>query len=579
MKSGAKEAKNTNSAVTRTILLSEISPSNSAIQARRRSHFTDVDTDELAASIKSNGLIQPITVRSNTWSDVDKRKFEIVCGERRYLATKKAGFDSIDAIVRDLSDVQLLEIQATENLQRKNIDPIDEAWAYKELQEKLGYDVKELALRFGKSETYILGRIKLNQLIPEVQKDIEDGYLSLTLGLEIAKYGIDGQREIYKELYEQGDWDGKAQTWLPDKEFLELRKPADIARWAQNNILRVLAKAPFDINSTQLRPDGIACVTCPDRTGANVGLFSSEQVGKKDACLDPGCYKAKTGQFVQLKREDLRNKQKLPSIDKVPIVNTTRYSDDEGYIGYDSFKLIGSSGFNGSKAKCESSVKAIDVSSENFGKTVEVCFRSSACKTHHKKISSGSTPSASPRPTSSAEPDEKRLEDGRKRREEIFNSKVAEETRRRVFVEASKAFAPKFQITAPIAGFLPALINRLYEINNYEITNSVKDLCKRSGIKEKPDAPEDLARVLFFFLHCSAGKIDPYGNYFKPQTEVKKIAADYSVNYPLIDAAVRRELAPKKHQKAHQIYFNLIEAGGKKAIVPRLFTDNWKEKV
>jgi ParB-like chromosome segregation protein Spo0J len=70
MKSGAKEAKNTNSAVTRTILLSEISPSNSAIQARRRSHFTDVDIDELAASIKSNGLIQPITVRSNTWSDV-----------------------------------------------------------------------------------------------------------------------------------------------------------------------------------------------------------------------------------------------------------------------------------------------------------------------------------------------------------------------------------------------------------------------------------------------------------------------------------------------------------------------------
>jgi hypothetical protein len=174
----------------------------------------------------------------------------------------------------------VLEIQATENLQRKNIDPIDEAWATKSFRKNSVTTSKNWLCVSENPKLHSRPAESLTSLYLRFKRISKTDILSLTLGLEIAKYGIDGQREIYKELYEQGDWDAKTQNWLPDKEWLELRKPADIARWAQNNILRVLAKAPFDINSTQLRVDGIACVTVqiePEPMSDSSALSKSER--------------------------------------------------------------------------------------------------------------------------------------------------------------------------------------------------------------------------------------------------------------------------------------------------------------
>ncbi|MGH9963003.1 MAG: ParB/RepB/Spo0J family partition protein, partial [Pyrinomonadaceae bacterium] len=107
--------------------IATIAPSRFEPQARRRAKFTDDEISELADSIKANGLIQPITVRPID----DDKKYEIVCGERRFLAVKKLKIDSIDVVIRNLSDAAALDVQITENLQRKDVDPIDEAFSFK----------------------------------------------------------------------------------------------------------------------------------------------------------------------------------------------------------------------------------------------------------------------------------------------------------------------------------------------------------------------------------------------------------------------------------------------------------------
>lgn len=153
-----------------------------------RKTFDDEAIEELAQSIKEHGIIQPIVVRKKG------KKFEIVVGERRYRAAKLANLNEIPAIVRDLTEDQMMELAILENLQREDLTPIEEAEAYQSLIEKLNFTQEELANRLGKSRPYITNHLRLLQLPDAVRELVNSGELSMGHGRTLL--GLKNKRRI-----------------------------------------------------------------------------------------------------------------------------------------------------------------------------------------------------------------------------------------------------------------------------------------------------------------------------------------------------------------------------------------------
>lgn len=139
-------------------------PTFSPVPTTRRKRFDEAALAELAASIRRQGVLQPIGVRPVA----DTGRFEIIFGERRYRASLMAEQAEIPAIVLDVSDEEAQEMAVTENLQREDVSPMEEANAYQKLIENGRHDVPSLAVQFGKSENYIRTRLKFLSLIPEI---------------------------------------------------------------------------------------------------------------------------------------------------------------------------------------------------------------------------------------------------------------------------------------------------------------------------------------------------------------------------------------------------------------------------
>ncbi len=131
--------------------------------------------EELSQSIKTKGVIQPILVRPQ---DNLGKKYELIAGERRLRASKLAGFDKIPAVIKSIKDDELLEIALIENIQRDNLNPIEESKAYRDLLEEHGYTQENLAKRVGKNRSTIANFIRLLQLPELIQKDLSEAKLS-----------------------------------------------------------------------------------------------------------------------------------------------------------------------------------------------------------------------------------------------------------------------------------------------------------------------------------------------------------------------------------------------------------------
>ena len=140
-----------------------------------RKTFSDAELSELADSIRERGVIQPILLRAVAGRDY---MYEIVAGERRFRASKLAGLSEIPAIIKTLSDENAMEIALIENVQRENLNPIEEAEGYKNLMQKCGYEISDVVRLIGKSESYIRNAIRLTELPASVQKMVQDGDIS-----------------------------------------------------------------------------------------------------------------------------------------------------------------------------------------------------------------------------------------------------------------------------------------------------------------------------------------------------------------------------------------------------------------
>ena len=180
-----------------SVALMNIQPSN----YNPRKHFDEASLAELAESIRQQGVLQPIGVRPI----VDTDRFEIIFGERRYRAALMAELTEIPAVILHVSDETAAEMAVTENLQRKDVTPIEEANAYQKLMESGRYDVQSLAVQFGKNENYIRTRLKFVSLIPEIAELLEKDEITISVASEICRYGTDIQKEVYYKHLKDSD--------------------------------------------------------------------------------------------------------------------------------------------------------------------------------------------------------------------------------------------------------------------------------------------------------------------------------------------------------------------------------------
>lgn len=175
--------------------IAEIQPN--PYQPRRQ--FTTEDLTELSLSIKEQGLIQPLIVRRDT------RGYELVAGERRLRAAKMAGLAQIAVVIKDVSDAQLLEMSIVENIQRENLNPLEESEAYHRLMEEFGLTQEQVAARVGKSRPAIANFLRLRNLPEEIKESLLDN--SLSMGHAKVLLGADNrmqQKKLWHLIMEKG---------------------------------------------------------------------------------------------------------------------------------------------------------------------------------------------------------------------------------------------------------------------------------------------------------------------------------------------------------------------------------------
>tara|TARA_E500000178_G_scaffold311366_1_gene327220 strand:- start:2371 stop:3219 length:849 start_codon:yes stop_codon:yes gene_type:complete len=160
-----------------------------------RETFNEAKLEELANSIKKNGIIQPIAVRSNK---SESGKYEIVAGERRWLAAQKAGLHDIPVTVLELSDVESLEVAIVENIQRDDLNPVEEARGYKRLSEEFNYDHENISKLMSKSRSHVSNTLRLLTLPQDIISMLEEG--TLTSGQARPLIGLSNASSIAEEI-------------------------------------------------------------------------------------------------------------------------------------------------------------------------------------------------------------------------------------------------------------------------------------------------------------------------------------------------------------------------------------------
>tara|TARA_B100000035_G_scaffold210538_1_gene180217 strand:- start:64 stop:912 length:849 start_codon:yes stop_codon:yes gene_type:complete len=160
-----------------------------------RQNFSEEKLEELANSIKKNGIIQPIAVRPKK---SESGKYEIVAGERRWIAAQRAGLHEIPVRVLDLSDVESLEVAIVENIQRDDLNPIEEARGYKRLSEEFKYDHEDISKLMSKSRSHVSNTLRLLTLPSDVIAMLEEG--TLTSGQARPLIGISNASFIAEEI-------------------------------------------------------------------------------------------------------------------------------------------------------------------------------------------------------------------------------------------------------------------------------------------------------------------------------------------------------------------------------------------
>lgn len=279
-----------------------------------RKHFSDAALAELAEDIKAQGILSPLLVRPrvpplSAGDEAAGVGYELAYGHRRLRAAELAGLDAAPCIVRSMSDVEVKRAQISENLQREDVHPIEEAEGYQALIDEHGETADTIAAQTGKSRSYIYGRLKLLQACPRVRSACLDGSISTEVALLIARLHRDKLQEKALARIEAQHLDledGGAKSYRQIRELLREHFTLGINR------------AMFDPADATLLPGAGACTACPklsgnapeyaDLTQPGKNMDGGNRPGDPALCTDPDCFDLKKKTHLRAQADALQAK-------------------------------------------------------------------------------------------------------------------------------------------------------------------------------------------------------------------------------------------------------------------------------
>lgn len=266
---------------------------------RKRKGLDVESLSALAANIKVHGLLQPIVVRplpgERTPDTFEARVdglplpiYELVAGERRLRASRLAGLPTIPMILRDLDDEAALQLQLVENIEREDLDPMEEAEGFELLRTRLGFTVEQIAERIGrgKGQSYVYKTMKLLALTPESREAMYEGHLGRSTGLLVARYPAAQQADVVAFIRSQAMVGGEPAPFRT------------VAPLVHRRFNLLMCRAVWPIADADLLPDAGPCSTCPKRTGSQAEIFGDD-AGTEDSCTDPDCFEAKRNAHIE----------------------------------------------------------------------------------------------------------------------------------------------------------------------------------------------------------------------------------------------------------------------------------------
>lgn len=502
-----------------------------------RRTFEETALRELAESIRTQGVLSPLLVRP-----LAENGFEIVAGARRYRAAQMAEVPTVPVRIVNLSDAAAIEMSIVENLQRKDVHPLEEAQGFRALLDldKPKYSIEQIAAKVGKSAVFVASRLKLTDLVPAAVDAFYADEIGVGHAVLLSKLPNEQQAAAltacFKEVY-----NGASK---PARILLPVR---NLQFWIDSNILLVLKDAPFNKRDAQLVPAAGSCADCPKRTGHNKLLFADDLGRQGDRCTDPGCYAVKVSAHVA---KTIAAKPELVQISTAyggqkegsPVVPRNKYTpirDDKPKSKDDAkrpeFKV------------CKFATDAIITEGSDVGTIHKVCANPS-CPVHHPKQQAS-------------------------RNDEKW--KAAQEKQRK---EQAIANATGLRVLAAIGGAVPVRLMKrdllfiLEKLIGMMDENRVEMLARQHGIRQKRDDGGVAKTFAAFLRRADEGMLSRLlvestillaasrGN---PSNVLKDAATAYKVDTDAIDAKVRQEFAVK--EKAKKIPQPTVKAANRAA--------------
>ena len=485
-----------------------------------RRTFEPVALQELAESIRTQGVLSPLLVRPLT-----ENGFEIIAGARRYRAAQIAEQSTVPVRIVNLSDAAALEAQLVENLVRSEIHPMEEAQGFRALLalDEPKYSIEQIAAKVGKSPAFVASRLKLADLVASAVEAFYADEIGVGHALLLAKLPVEQQAQAlsacFKEVYNNGA--KPARMLLPAR---------NLQFWIDSNILLVLKDAPFNKRDAQLVPTAGSCADCPKRTGHNKLLFGDDLGRQGDRCTDPNFYAAKVSAHVAL---TIAAKPELVQISTAyggqkegsPVLPRNRYTAIQNEKPKDKQQAQ-----RPEYKSCKFTTEAIITEGNDVGTIHRVCANPT-CPVHHPK-----------QPTSRN--DEKwKAEQDKQRKEQA----IANVTGLRVLAAVSAA-VPVRLLKRDLLFILEKLVSIMDE-------NRVEMLARQHGIRQKRDdggigktltafvRDADEGTLSRLMVEASILLASSRGN---PATVLKEAAAVYKVDTDAIATKVRQEFTAKE---------------------------------
>jgi len=217
-------------------------------QFQPRKNFNKSSLEELANSIKEQGVIQPIVVRP---SSSQNGKYEIIAGERRWLASQNAGLHEVPVVILNVDDVKSLEFAIVENVQRQDLNPVEESRGYQRLVDDFNYNQDKLSKFIGKSRSYIANSLRLLSLPSEVLEMVEQGNLSA--GHARSLIGLNNSIELAKKIIQKK---------------LSVRQSENLAKQYRDKKFKLISKKDPNILDLQK--------TLEEKTGLNISITNKK---------------------------------------------------------------------------------------------------------------------------------------------------------------------------------------------------------------------------------------------------------------------------------------------------------------